>query len=156
MNQVWDSLSPEVQASVIKALEVAEVKESDTFGPVVQKSLVTGQAVSCTSRQTSRLGYSRAGIRLWGYFQKIDWCWNGTTITSKSPTKWGEVYTLFWEFKGHKDSSESGGVGSSSYRSWTQGEFALCAPYILCAQYSYPWIEMTVFSGGGSNSRQGG
>lgn len=67
----------------------------------------------------------------------------------------GEVYALSWEFKGHVGSSTSGGVGSTYWRSWTQGKFVLC-PGGVCVQTKYPWIDMTVRGDGTWSGTAGG
>lgn len=102
-------------------------------------------------------GKNALGQRLWGYFQKIVWSYDGLKITSVTRTRWGEVYALFWSFDGHIGNSEQGGVGQWSYRAWTQGAFKLClGGNIGCIQYKYPWIDQTVYGNGDKQSIGGG
>jgi hypothetical protein len=159
-DQVWAALSPQTQQAVQQALTVARVETSVTLVPADSTPAsdgVSAQATSCLyGFQVERYGKNSLGQKLWSYFQKIDWCYNGSWITSKFRVRWGEVYFPFWEFKGHIGNSESGGVGYWSYRAWTQGKFALCAPYVGCAQYKYPWIDMTVYANGGWTWSAGG
>lgn len=159
-DQVWATLSPETQEAVREALTVARVETSVTFVPEDSTSASDGasaQATSCLyGFQVERYGTNAFGQKLWSYFQKIDWCYNGSWITWKSRIRWGEVYFPFWEFKGHIGNYESGGVGYWSYRAWTQGHFALCVPYLGCSQHTYPWIDMTVYANGGWSWTAGG
>jgi hypothetical protein len=162
----WRALSHETQAEVLKSLEVADIKELVETGPDVpsKNTGASGTAPAATVMATGTCKVTQSelearnvlGMRLWSYFEKINWCYSSGKISSKSRTRWAEVYAPFWAFKGHIGSTESGGVGSSSYRAWTQGSFALCAPYVLCAQNRYPWIELTVFATGTASARKGG
>ena len=74
---------------------------------------------ACKWARVKRYATNIFGMTLGAYFQKIDWCYNGSSITSKSRNRWGEVYLPGWSFKGHIGSQQSGGVGSWSYRAWT-------------------------------------
>lgn len=133
-----------------QALQVRQVRGSVSAADAGTRSLqarvpAARRATYCRWARVERYYTNALGMKLFSYFQK-----------SKSRTRWGEVYAPFWEFKGHIGSSTSGGVGSWSYRAWTQGSFALCAPYVLCAQYKYPWIDMTVYANGGWTWSSGG
>lgn len=69
-------------------------------------------------------------------------------MTSKSRTRWGEVHAPLWQWK-HVGSSESGGVGQTYYKAWTQGEFKFClGGDIGCIQYVYPWLEQKGYGNG--------
>jgi len=102
---------------------------------------------ACKWAQVERYGTNIFGMKLWSYFQKIDWCYNGSTITSKTRTRWGETHFPGWSWKGHIGNSTSGGVGSTYFRAWTQGHFCL-VEYFSCVQNAYPWIDMTVRGNG--------
>jgi hypothetical protein len=166
-NQVWASLSPEAKVAVRSALDVRDVKESfevrsevtDTNRKEVSDTNRTSsltQAKTCKYVRGKRYYTNIFGQTLWAYFERIDWCYSANKILSKSRTRWGEVYAPFWAFAGHTGSTESGGVGSTSYRSWTQGRFNLCMPYVLCAQNKYPWLDITVYGTGSYSGSQGG
>lgn len=103
---------------------------------------------SCKWAQVERWAKNVLGQKLWSYFQKIEWCYNGTYITAKTRLRWAEVYFPGWEFKGHIGNYESGGVGYWSYRAWTQGKFSFCPLNLGCIQHVYPWIDMTVYANG--------
>lgn len=90
---------------------------------------------------------------LWSYHQEVTWCYDGSIVTSTNRQRWGETHTVGWSFDGNIGSNEQGGVGSTFYESWTQGEFSLClGGNIGCVQYSYPWVEATVYNDGSYDS----
>lgn len=100
--------------------------------------------------------YSAVGIKLWGYYQRIDWCYNGTKVTSVTRNRWVSVYAPFWSFTKHVGNVVQGGANQSYYRAFTQGEFKFCVGGDLgCAQYIYPWIDMTVRGNGTYSSTAG-
>jgi hypothetical protein len=154
--QVWRSLSPEAQKAVVEALKVASVETSVRTSPeTVSANQPSAALTTCKGVQISHIGKNLLGMRIWGYFSKIDFCYANGKIASKTWTKWGEVYYIYWAWKGNIGTSTSGGVGSTSYRGWTQGSFAYCVPYALCAQNKYPWLDLTVY-GTGSYTYNGG
>lgn len=117
--------------------------------PVGAGGGVSIAASGCWSWKWQRDGRNALGALLWSYFQQIDWCGNGSVITSTPQrTRWGEVYVPFWSWA-HIGNQIWGGVNQPNYRAWTQGEFKLClSPDIGCVQNSYPWIDMTAWGDG--------
>ena len=135
-------LTPEAQSAVLDYLTVSNVKHNEVVSSF-------GCHGGCCSRTHEVWGENFLGVKLWSYFQTIDWCNDGSTVTSKTRLRWGEVHTLGWAFNGHIGNTESGGVGQSSYRAWTQGSFNLClGGNIGCIQSQYPWIDQTVYGTG--------
>ena len=112
-------------------------------------------AAGCWWARVRRYATNIFGSTLWAYFQRIDWCSNGSSITSHSRTRWGETYWPGWSWKGNIGSTQGGGNGSTYYRSWTQGHFCLIS-YFSCVQDRYPWIDMTVNRSGGWSWSAGG
>ncbi len=110
----------------------------------------------CTWTYYEWTGRNALGVVLGRYVQRIEWCYNGMWITSTTRLRWAEVYVPLWEFRGHIGNYESGGVGFSSYRAWTQGQFSLCIAQLGCLQHVYPWIDTTVFADGYSRTSWGG
>lgn len=136
--ELWEQLPPEAQAAV---LEYATVEQ-------VATSVTTGQLDGgCKWVQVERRAFSGMGIHVYSYFQRIDFCYDGEWITSYSRSRWGEVYTPNWHFRGHVAQSQQGGVGYNLYRSWTKGHFQLViGDWVV--DNDYPWIEMTVYGDG--------
>ncbi len=153
---LYASLPPDAQAAVLEYLKVTQVTTNvSTTGDSI--SVLAGGGRGCKSYQVRVDWYNVYGQTLFSYFQKIDWCYDGSKITN-NPTRlrWGEVYAPLWSFDGHIGSSESGGINQWSYRAWTQGKFKLCmGGDIGCIQYKYPWIDMTVYGDGSHSSSSG-
>lgn len=106
-------------------------------------------ASGCWTWRWQRDGKNAFGAVLWSYFQQINWCGNGSIITSTPQrTRWGETYAPFWSWV-HIGNQTWGGVNQNSYRAWTQGEFKLClSPNVGCVQNTYPWLDMTAWGDG--------
>ncbi len=145
---LYASLPPDAQAAVLEYLKVTQVTTNVS---------TTGDDRGCKSYQVQVNWKNALGQTLFSYFQKIDWCYDGSIITN-NPTRlrWGEVYAPLWSFDGHIGNSESGGINQWSYEAWTQGKFKLClGGDIGCIQYKYPWIDMTVYGDGSYSSSTG-
>lgn len=151
----WSDLTPEQQKQVMETLSTATVSTEVVDSGSAPK-LDGASPEACRWARIYRYYNNALGQRLFTYYQQVDWCYNGSTITSISRTRWPEVSMLFWEFKGHIGNTTSGGTGSTFYRAWTQGSFALCVPYVLCAQFKYPWLDMTVRGNGTYSYSTGG
>lgn len=150
------AMPPRDRALVISYLSVTSVVPSAPAQP--QAGLVfTMAAGGCWTWTWQRDGKNALGVTLWSYFQEIDWCGNGSTITNTPQRlRWGETYAPFWSWK-HIGNQTWGGFGQASYRAWTQGEFKLCAtPDVGCVQYSYPWLDMTAWADGRGTGTVGG
>jgi hypothetical protein len=143
-DKLFAKLSPQQQATVIEALKVKEVKVNISMN---QEGVSI--ATTCNSPRVEVDAYSVIGIKLWGYFQQIDRCYDGSKITSESRLRWGEVYFPFWSFTGHIGDTQAGGVGQSYYRAWTQGQFKFCVGGTYgCIQERDPWIDQIVYGDG--------
>lgn len=149
-DEVFAQLSPEAQAC---ALEYLKGKRVVSAVPEDTTALNGG----CNRAQYEVWMENLYGVKLWSYFQQIDWCWDDCSeITSKTRLRWPEVYVPLWDFVDHIGNQESGGVGQWSYRAWTQGHFQLCVEPWGCYQHSYPWIDMTVYGNGAWSGTGGG
>ena len=156
--EMWTGLPADVRDAVVAFNRVSYIGVSTVAEPAQgsQGGLVSMATAGCKSVTKSRSAYNVFGQVLWTYYQKIDWCYNGSKITSKTRIRWGDLpwYSL-WQFMGHIGSSQSGGVGQWSYRAWTQGEFRFSlVGYPV--QYAYPWVDMTVYGNGTSKGSSGG
>lgn len=120
------------------------------------ESMAIAAASGCKSYTLGVYITNDFGQNLGRYAQKIDWCYNGSTITSKTRTRWGEVYSPPLQFNGNIDNSESGGVGQTYYRAWTQGEFCMWLPGAGCVTWVYPWVEQYVYGTGTYSGSTGG
>lgn len=153
------ALSPKDQRLVVSFLTVMEVDEvafTDRAGSSDTDGLAAA-ASTCYTFTKRFDGKNTFGGTLFSYFLKINWCGNGSTITS-TPTqsRWGTTYYAYWFFNGHIDWSSSGGYGKTYYQAFTQGSFSFCPPILGCVQGRYPWIDMTVYPNGGVSGSMGG
>lgn len=140
----------EVSVSDVSTLSV----EPSTGGELIATSTI------CWTWTWRRDGKNALGGTLWSYFQRIDWCGNGSTITSAQHgvqgTRCGEVYYPFWQWKQIGNQTWGGG-GQQTYRAWTQAEYKLCLiPDLGCVQYSYPSLDMTDWADGRGIGSVGG
>lgn len=143
------ALSSEDREALDAYIAVASVETIN--GPVRAFEATTTQAdtyelaatSSCWTYTVRVNGKNYYGQTMWSYFQKIDWCGNGTTITDiLRRQRWGEVYHSYWSWI-HIDNATSGGEGKNWYWAFTQAEFKYCFGG-WCQNHRYPKIEMTV------------
>lgn len=155
-NVTFEAMTSADKVLVIEYLTVTTTSDQSELAAAPSDSLSTA-AVGCWTWTWQRDGKNALGATLWSYFQKIDWCGNGSTITNvPQRLRWGETYFPFWSWK-HIGNQTWGGFGQASYRAWTQGEFKLCAtPDVGCVQYSYPWLDMTAWADGRGTGSVGG
>jgi hypothetical protein len=124
--------------------------------PSAVVGLVSIARSGCWTWTWRRDGHNVFGWLIWSYFQQINWCGNGSVITSPPQrTRWGEVHAPFWSWR-HIGNQTWGGVNQASYRAWTQGEFKLCLPLDLGCSYRYPWLDMTAWADGRGTGNVGG
>lgn len=132
--------------------------EVKTIAP--PKNMAEGMALvaasGCKSRTDGVDMYDAYGIRLFRYQQKVDWCYNGTTITSVSHVHTPTVYMFTWRYNGILAGGHvhSGGVGQASYRAYSQASFCQIVGTV-CTWYVYPWVDQTVRGTGTSSGSAG-
>lgn len=153
----YPELSLEDQAAVRQFLTAVSVSDTSTLSvqPSTSGGAVTASIIcwTWTWQRDGKNFYGKNffGYTLWSHFQRIDWCGNGSTITSTphgvQRTRWGEVYYPFWQWR-HIGSETWGGVGQQTYRAWTQAEFKYCVVPDIGCQYVYPWLDMTAWADG--------
>lgn len=146
---LWKALPVDIQDSVMQSLKAVRIENKTTISEEVQpstnKAASTVRSKSVENKSCLKNGF---GANLGCYFNKVDWKYDGSKVTYKFMTRRAEVYYPLWEFRGHIGNTESGGVGSKSYRAYTQGSFAFCAVYVACVQFKYPWVDTTVYGSG--------
>ncbi len=148
-SKIFAKLSPQDQAAVIEYFKVKKITTTN-------EENVSMFSITCNSPRVVVSGLNALGQKRWDYFQQIDRCYDGSTLTEVTRTRGGQVYGAFWQFIGHTSDTQSGGVGQSSYRSWTQGKFQLCFPGVGCVEEDDPWIDMIVYGNGDSWYNYGG
>jgi hypothetical protein len=108
-----------------------------------------GATTGCNTRTDGIDMYSLVGLHLWRYAWNIQWCYNGSTITSLSKWRTVLVYVPGWSFLGDIYETSDGGVGRGWYRHFAQGDMCFIQFY-TCVQHVYPWVDQTVWGNGGS------
>jgi len=147
------ALSSEDQALVQWALQQEYVTSETSELPVKDASIEAG---GCRAVIMTRSAYSPVGVKLWSYNQQMNWCYNGSTVTSRYWNRWGEVHAPFWSFQRHIGLSQTGGVGYSSFYSWTQGAFRLClTTNVGCVQQAVPYVWQRGYGSGAYQSGGG-
>jgi len=146
---------PNSQVARVETFEVVQeysAQEYMTLNP--ESTDVVALASGCKGYTLGRKGYSGIGVHIWTYSWTINWCYNGSTITSLSKyrTVWANYY---WRFVRDLAESQSGGVGQASYSHYAQGEFCFFQTY-SCLSYSSPWVNQTVKGNGTYSGTAGG
>ena len=140
----------------VVATPVAAEQESGALSRGGVLSTETAAGSGCREQQFRVSGHNIFGWRLFTYVRWVYWCWNGSYLTYLASRAWGEVHMPGWSFRGTLNNSWSiGGRGYTYYRVWSQGHFCL-VEYFSCVQNSYPWIDVTVYPGGGWRWSHGG
>ncbi len=146
---------PEYDETVIGAngeiyyLDFFQESGKPNFPDKVLKAHQALAAGGCKSLTNGVNIYNWVGQLVAMYSQKVDWCYNGTTITSVFHTHNNTVYHVFWRYNGLTSHVHSGGVGQTSYRAYSQASFCeFIPPNGSCIQYLYPWVDQTVRGNG--------
>jgi hypothetical protein len=153
------ALSPGDQQAVVRYLSLASVKTTSLLrrsAAVRSGSSTTGLGAGCWTWKWERDAYNFFGLKLWAYFQQIDWCDDGyTMIGNPQLLNYGSTYFPFWTWV-HAGDHVWGGAGQPTFRSWTQADFSLClTPNIGCIQNTYPWLDMTARANGTASGSLG-
>ena len=153
---IWAQLTEHEKSSVIVYNTVVKVT-ADVFDNLSTNDEMTITVSGCDVRGLKEKGYNAFGAVLWEYYSRVEWCYNGSTVTSKFATRTGTPgpFPSLWEYLGDAvPPVEGGGVGQSYYRIWCNGYFRLAiAGYPI--QTAYPWIDITVRGNGTSSATSG-
>ncbi len=154
----YSKLSAAEKSAYIAAVSAVTI-EAVPHGSPIPVATVQGFAAASTTCWTWEWevdGKATFGVVVFRYFQDMGWCANGTTISSLTwHNRRGEVDFVGWNFSQvPADWTTSGGVGHSTWRSFTQATFSWCLP--VCAQYRYPWLDMTAHANGTGTGSVGG
>ena len=124
-----------------------------TRSPATMPKADATLAISCKSLTTGAQIFNPFGALLARYQQKVDWCYDGTKITSVSHTHTPTVYAPGWVYNGLIGHSHWGGVNQTSFRAYSQASF--CLNLGVCTQYWYPWVDQTVYGTGNASGSAG-
>lgn len=162
-----DPLTPADQA----ALKGSGLESFDTTGdrvvttePVTTPAPVTAEALAALDVKMAEAGLvaspaaaaaaqcwiTNDEVQSWGVVQKfgwkrqVDWCANGSVVTSfhrdiESP---GYI-SPWWYYKG-ADPSQSNGTGGWELKTYRKARFENCPPVVGCGANFYPWMDITL------------
>lgn len=116
----------------------------------------TTAASGCKSYTLGSNFYNALGQLVASYAQVIDWCYNGSTITSVTHRHVPVVYRSLYQYNGLVNDSHSGGVGKTSYNAYSQASFCEFVPNVGCWWYFYPNVNQNVYGNGTYNGTAGG
>jgi len=142
--------SSQEEAPVVKSIDPSTVRVGG--GTLATEGILASGCRELTWRRTA---YNFWGATLFSYVRWVRWCWSGSYITYVASRAWGEVSWPGWAFKGTINSWSAGGTWRTYYRVWSQGHFCW-VEYFACVMNSYPWIDVTVYPGGGWYRTSGG
>lgn len=144
------------QQAVVRFLSVASIRTTGHLsrrdaprGATVALFAATAPGAGCWAWKWERDAHNLFGLKLWAYFQEIDWCDDGyAMIRDPQLLNYGATYFPFWSWV-HAGDHVWGGVGQATFRSWSQANFSLClTPTVGCIQNTYPWLDMTARANG--------
>jgi hypothetical protein len=103
------------------------------------------------TRTFDAIMYNVFGMPIWGFFCRIYWVWNSTSITSILPSSWGEAYAPLWTFDGIIGNQQNWIYQYWHWHKWVKGQFTLWAiPYVVPITHNYPWLDIYISAGGNS------
>ena len=146
---------PNSQVARVETFQIVQEMTAQEYMAINPEAVNVAAASGCKAYTLGRNGYSGVGVHVWTYSWTINWCYNGSTITSLSKyrTVWANYY---WKFTRDVAESQSGGVGTTSYSHYAQGEFCFFDNSGSCLSYSYPWVNQTVKGNGTYSGTAGG
>lgn len=151
--------TPAQADSGVQIVEVARYFDKD--GSLIRIFATNGydaptatQAVTsgCDAREGSVWATGVGGAVVWRLTQRVDWCWDGSAVTS-----YGRTVTTYWDASTYwkdlginSDSVSSPITGAWQTVAYRKQTFAQCAwyGYWFCWDYRYPWLRTTVYGNG--------
>ena len=131
-------------------VDVFEKVGKSNFPANVLKAHEALAAGGCKSLTNGVNFYNNLNQLVWRYSQKVNWCYDGTYITSLSHTKTATVYNSTWSYLGLVGHLHNGTVGWRDYRAYSVARF-----YCVCVANVYPWVDQAVYGNGGYSGQAG-
>lgn len=153
-DQVFSELSEEEQASVMSYLEVDRIETTEEYAVDRNGASTMG---TCWQLQTNVRATNAFGYQLWRFTNWINWCGDGSVLTSH-PTHGQTTSTApFWTFNGLVgDHWHQGTTGWTGVEMYHMGYFQLCYTDVGCVDSVYPWIHQKAMGSGAWWSDWGG
>jgi len=115
----------------------------------LQSANLTNYTPGSNTRTFPNIMYSYPGNAIWGFFCRIDWSWDTSSITSVLPSTWGEVYAPLWWYQGIV-ANQQYYVSSTTFYKYVRGWFSYGVSPGYPVTSNYPWLDIYVNAGGGS------
>lgn len=151
---VWMALVPLSYAFASPenpSIEIVEGPDGAKYilGKTEEITQDSGDAVSGCKTFTKGVTMSDIfGNLLWKYSWKINWCYNGTTITYKNRWRVVGIYGVGLQFMGDVANNTAGGVGQTYFTGYAQGRICQVVISNTCFNQWYPWVEQAVYGNG--------
>jgi hypothetical protein len=145
----YAALSPGEKELVRLATTASGPVQSEVTDPIATGG-ITAALGGCWGRVRSLYQTNVFGTRLWTFNQQLNWCSNGSTISSYTAQKWPSGVSAGWtytEISGPAPQLRSGGTGRTSVEVWGQGQFQFCLVG-ACVQSLYPWVDQRGYASG--------
>ncbi|MFD1936678.1 MULTISPECIES: hypothetical protein [Nonomuraea] len=134
-----------------------EMKVEKGTGPADPRTTLAnpdGALAGCNAAWVTVYMNNVSGSTIWRYRQQVDWCSNGSQVTSISPAQisgyvYGWAAALGWSYEGVRNNAQWDYYGNRwVYRTYTQGAFHYCPPRVICVQKVYPNITIDTYGNG--------
>ncbi|MBM3151502.1 MAG: hypothetical protein FJZ96_04735 [Chloroflexi bacterium] len=135
-------VAPDGQVFLLEEFTITSVS------PTLSSRASLAAASGCKSITHGINMYNAIGAKVWSYAWKIDWCYNGSKITSLNPRRIVNIYSPGYSFKGDTRTTQ-GGVNQGHYYHFTQGDICYIDYGPNCAWHTYPTVEQDVNGVGG-------
>ncbi len=168
----FEKLSPKMKEAVIEAhtlvknvTTTTESAKGDavTSGPTDWRSSVfttsSGKnapsamlASGCRNVSTTTYSVNSVGTVGVEYHLRVDWCYNGSKVTSANRARWADIRMPLWQFAGNSSGWVRWESNSWTYSTWSQGKFTLLCGWSNCWQTQYLDAEALVYGNGAGSA----
>lgn len=131
------------------------------LGQVGDPNAMALASSGCSSITTIVQSKNALGGLLWTHYVRVNWCLNGTIVTSISPPQSTPSITTLgtvngWTFEGVRSTSQWNYSGNGQmWRTTTSAQYKYCALKVGCIQNIFPWSRHDVYYSGFSSVASG-
>ncbi|MDN5667260.1 MAG: hypothetical protein L0G87_02540 [Renibacterium salmoninarum] len=137
---------------------VVTTESVTTSAPVTTKALAeldakmveAGLVTSPAAAAAAQCWITNDEVQSWGVVQKfgwkrtVDWCANGSVVTSFHRDIEAPGYISPWWYYRGADPSQSNGTGGWELKTYRKARFENCPPVVGCGANFYPWMDITL------------
>lgn len=140
---------------VITSGDGVSAPADEALGSSTEASLASGCKYGAWSRFTS---YNNFGQMIYYFQESVDWCYNGSYVTSISPIRVSQYiyggFALSWDYEGTNGLPSQWNPNGTKwyYRNYAAGVFKYAPPPKLWTLYrEYPYVYLDVNGAGGAS-----